>query len=254
VGVNGGGTWSENNSVNTLATPLTNSAVNAAGSAAEQKALIVAVTTNQSIKNNGFIGGGQIGYNQQFGFWVAGFEADIQGLSHSNNSTNLPVFASLAPFGFPAENYTGTVSLSRELNYLGTVRGRFGFLATPNFLVYATGGIAYGGISSHSSFNLQESLGPPPVIGVSGGSSTRGGATVGAGTEWMFLSNWTARFEYLYYDLGNRIDNTTLVQNFPPVAVYHSTLVQTNTHFAGNIVRVGLNYKFDWGSPVVARY
>jgi hypothetical protein len=22
----------------------------------------------------------------------------------------------------------------------------------------------------------------------------------------------------------------------------------------GNIVRVGLNYKFDWGSPVVARY
>jgi outer membrane immunogenic protein len=231
------------------------------GSIAEQNGLIAATTTNQSVKNNGFIGGGQFGYNQQFGTLVAGFEADIQGLSHTNGSTNLPVVASLAPFGFPLENYTGTVSVSRQLDYLGTVRGRVGFLATPSFLVYVTGGLAYGGVSTGSSFALVEhgALGPgttlPPVIAQSGSSTTRYGSTAGVGGEWMFAPHWSAKLEYLYYDLGSVTDNALLVQSNPPTAVFHSTLVQTTTHFSGNIVRVGANYKFDFpGAPLVAKY
>jgi outer membrane immunogenic protein len=257
VGVNVGGTWSDNNSINTVATPI--SAFNA-GAVAEQNALVVATTTNQSVRNNGFIGGGQVGYNYQLSNWVAGLEADIQGIARSNNSTNLPVISSLAPFGLPLENYTGTVSVSRTLNYLGTVRGRFGLLVTPNLLAYATGGLAYGGISTSNSFAFVENggVGPgttlPLVAGVSGTSTTRAGWTVGAGGEWMLTSNWTARLEYLHYDLGSVTDSTTLVQTIGLPGPFHTTLVQTNTRFAGDIVRVGLNYKFGGYAAAPAVY
>jgi outer membrane immunogenic protein len=74
----------------------------------------------------------------------------------------------------------------------------------------------------------------------------RTGWTVGGGTEWILDSHWSAKFEYLFYDLGSEGASVTLAQfntNFPG-APYHTTLVQSSTHFEGNIVRVGLNYQF----------
>jgi outer membrane immunogenic protein len=75
----------------------------------------------------------------------------------------------------------------------------------------------------------------------------------------MFSRNWTAKLEYLYYDLGSvtyptggyAFDSSAVVQ-FPGRGVV-SVGTSTTTRFNGNIVRVGLNYKFDNG-PVVARY
>ena len=40
-----------------------------------------------------------------------------------------------------------TASLAKSLSYLGTVRGRLGFLATPTLLVFGSGGLAYGGMN-----------------------------------------------------------------------------------------------------------
>src|SRR6266550_4355181 len=50
--------------------------------------------TNTAGTSSGFIGGGQCGYNYQFShFFVAGFEADIQGLSgaHKRSSSVIPL-------------------------------------------------------------------------------------------------------------------------------------------------------------------
>ena len=72
----------------------------------------------------------------------------------------------------------------------------------------------------------------------------------------MVTPNWTVRLEYLHYDLGSVTDTTTLnqISTLPaPPFVYHSTLAQTFTNFAGDIVRFGVNYKFNWAGPVLTK-
>jgi outer membrane immunogenic protein len=167
-------------------------------------------------------------------------------------------FVPLLP-SFPTENYTTTISATKRLDDLGTVRGRLGFVTTPNLLIYATGGFAYGHASSSTSITAVESLGNPPYpppVGFSNVSTTRTGWTAGAGAEWLFYSNWTARIEYLYYDLGSLSSSGfTLTQNNPPVPGWGIAAVQSLTpRFNGNIVRVGLNYKFGYDAvPAVYR-
>ena len=95
----------------------------------------------------------------------------------------------------------------------------------------------------------------PPVFGASAFSDTRVGWTAGAGLEWMFMPNWSAKVEYLYYDLGTvnsaffipAVDNVTGFQAF--------FAGQSRARFNGNIVRAGVNYHFNWGAaPIVAKY
>jgi outer membrane immunogenic protein len=131
---------------------------------------------------------------------------------------------------------------------------------TPSLLVYGTGGLAFGGVSSSTS--LGEAFAGPVVVGATGTfpssasvSQTRIGWTAGAGAEWMFYGNWSAKLEYLHYDLGSASYGTT-VSNFAvagapvPVGTLLYTLGQTSsTSFRGDIARVGLNYKF---APLVA--
>ena len=87
---------------------------------------------------------------------------------------------------------------SDKLDWFGTVRGRLGFLATPTFLLYGTGGLAYGRVASATV----NSFTATPDIYTGSTSTTRAGWTAGAGGEWMFAPNWSAKAEYLYVDLG----------------------------------------------------
>ena len=48
----------------------------------------------------------------------------------------------------PGSTAVAAIAASKSLDYLGTVRGRLGYLFTPTLLVYATGGLAYGGVNS----------------------------------------------------------------------------------------------------------
>jgi outer membrane immunogenic protein len=208
--------------------------------------------------NGGFIGGGQIGYNWQFyNSFVAGVEADIQGIASSNSTVNFasgainPVFP-----GFPILQF-GTAS--RSLDYIGTVRGRLGWLFTPTLLVYGTGGLAYGGVRTNVSIT-QLVLNDPnianPYFGTGSFSDTRVGWTAGGGLEWMFMPNWSAKVEYLYYDLGTvsyALSPLVNIQNNG--TIFSSAFPQAQTRFNGNIVRAGVNYHFNWGAaPVVAKY
>jgi len=205
-----------------------------------------------------FIGGGQVGYNYQFSpRFVAGIEADIQGTVGNGGS---PSFSSVARGALnPANTYSGNGYASQSFDYLGTVRARVGFLLTPTLLAYGTGGLAYGWTNlSHTVFGTVTN-GSGALTGVSYGSvnasQTQTGWTAGGGLEWAFAPDWSAKLEYLYYDLGsyNISAQTQGVTLKTGASANGVSLV--NGQFYGHIVRVGLNYhfNFDPSAPIVAK-
>jgi outer membrane immunogenic protein len=214
--------------------------------------LAAAITTlsnfNAPVHDNGFIGGGQIGGNWQVGqVWVAGIEADIQGRAGGQGTHAFTSSAGIA--GFPANSVTQSALLSRELDYLGTVRGRLGFLLG-NVLFYGTAGLAYGGVSASTSIT-QSLLGapsgitPPTWTGTGATSGTLVGWTGGGGAEWMFLRNWSTKVEYLHYDLGARTYAVSpLITNATGLGPFTTNAVQSNARFNGDVIRAGLNYHF----------
>ena len=209
-------------------------------------AAMAAGATNQlSTGQGGFLGGAQFGYNYMVSPMIlAGLEADIQGSSLRGSATA----SSITPVQFSGSTFATTITTSRALDYLGTIRGRLGATVTPGLLLYATGGLAFGGVKSSTTINQISPQAPLQPIATSGSfSDTRVGYAVGAGGEWMFMSKWSAKAEYLYYDLGSAnygtgisaINTTpTGLPGFGVAAIATSSRV----NFNGNIVRVGLNY------------
>ena len=252
VGLNAGGVFGGRNSVSTTAVPVFDAVAGGLSVGSSQ-----AATFNAPAKNGNFLAGGQVGWNYQFSpAMLAGVEADIQGVFGGNKSASVMTVAPGGP-AFPAGTVIQSATVRRSLDYLGTVRGRLGFLPTPSFLLYATGGLAYGGVSGGTS--IAQAFVPafganPALAGAGSFSSTRLGWTVGAGAEWMFAPRWSLKLEYAYYDLGSvsyslpLLNQTGAVLNFASVAT-------SRTRFDGHVVRAGVNYHFNWGSaPVVAKY
>lgn len=149
------------------------------------------VTNWGTTEPNGIAGGGQIGYNWQYGQFVFGAEADIQGSAASDT--------------FAAWKFSNP--------WFGTIRGRAGY-AMNNVLVYATGGLAYGGGRVD--------------LGAFTESQNHLGWTIGGGVEVGLTPNWTARAEYLYVRLEDQGYVLTGVQN----------------GFQSNVFRLGVNYRF----------
>jgi outer membrane immunogenic protein len=114
-----------------------------------------------------------------------------------------------------------TLSCQTQNNWLGTARGRIG-VAFDRVLPYVTGGLAVGDISANT--------------GAGSASTTNAGWTVGGGLEYGISKNWSAKMEYLHVDLGS-FDCGTACNPSPPV----------NVHVNEDLVRAGLNYRFDWG-------
>ncbi len=265
VGLNAGGTWSSNNTVDTDAIPgPCDTAIFGCGALvpnySETSANLATFSTSQG-SNGGFIGGGQVGYNYQFGpSFVAGIEADIQGVAGSTGSATFTASLPSAN-GLPPTPILETADVSRRVDYLGTVRGRLGWLVTPTFLVYGTGGLGYGGVNATTSIvqveeNAAGALSPNPYFSTGSLNNTRVGWTAGGGVEWMFLPNWSLKVEYLYYDLGSvSYALSPLTTTVTGVGVFNTAFPQSSTRFNGNIVRAGLNYHFNWlPAPIVAKY
>jgi outer membrane immunogenic protein len=187
----------------------------------------------------GFLGGGQAGYNWQTGAFVLGVETDFDGstLSKSVNNIGTP-FGSAAGTALAGDSLN--VNAKSSLSWLGTTRARLGFVATPDnrLMIYATGGVAYGGGSSN--FSVADVT--TGSIFTASPSSTRVGWVIGGGVEYAITNNITVKGEYLYADLGssnfNSIGNTAANIAFPGVSV--------SGHFDYNasIFRAGVNYKF----------
>jgi outer membrane immunogenic protein len=277
VGLNAGGTWANNSSLNATTWNVANGD---GGSAADEIDAALFSGNFGGSGAAGFIGGGQVGYDHQFsginGYGIiAGLEADIQGIAGSNGNGSRLIGAKTFGAdigGIQADAYTlANQQVSASLSYLGTVRGRLGVLVTPTLLVYGTGGLAYGGVNASVrnyaigtvDVSYQGTRLDPPgpeafTSGTSSYSSTQVGYTAGGGVEWMFMPNWSAKAEYLYYDLG-KVSGTTYNIAYPLIAGGGAPELSNITNYtarvSGNIVRAGVNYHFNWGSaPVVAKF
>lgn len=183
--------------------------------------------------NGDFIGGGQIGCDYQFaGNWVVG----IQGMFDfgNTNSRNNIFDARVIGIGTP---YTTT--RTRDLY---TVTGRVGYLFTPQLLGYVKGGGAWTNTYTAIYGNI-----PANFLSESA-SADRQGWTIGGGLEYMFAKGWSVFGEYNYADFGRKDITFTQGPNTVGVATINSTRLNIQTAL------VGVNYKFNWAQPVVAKY
>ena len=183
----------------------------------------------------GFIGGGQAGYNYQTGSFVLGVETDFDGTTLSKSGSNIG-----APFVLGGLNDNLTTTGSIRMNWLGTTRGRVGFVATPDnrLMIYGTGGVAYG--NGKADLAVYDSQYGYYFNGEK--SDTRVGYTVGGGVEYAVTNNVTIKGEYLYYNLGST-NAVALPNSFASVA-FPGASVAAKATFQGSIVRAGVNYKF----------
>jgi outer membrane immunogenic protein len=181
--------------------------------------------------NDGFVGGGQIGYNYQVGNWVVGIEADIQyaDLNNSRNGTVVVATPGIAGFvGAQNANFGG-------IDWFGTVRGRIGY-AWDRLLVYGTGGFAYGGTDS----NLNDGY----ANYRSTNDDVRTGYAVGGGLEYAFTPSITGKIEGLYVSLDRNRDNG-FIGTLRGTPVYTTGFGRSSNESDFAVVRAGLNYKFN---------
>jgi outer membrane immunogenic protein len=176
---------------------------------------------------SGFLGGGQIGYNYQFGWGVFGVQGDIAGMDVKGTTPCLVVF-----------------SCTGKSNWLGTVSGRLGGGVAERTLVYVKGGAAW--------MHTDHSLGIPagfigPAAATISSSSTAFGWLLGLGAEYAFDRNWSDFIEYDYMDF----DTKNTVFDFTPLVGVPAT-ANVDIKNKLSIAKIGINYKF--GGPVVARY
>jgi outer membrane immunogenic protein len=183
-----------------------------------------------------FIGGGQIGYNWQSGQYVLGIEADFAYIDLNTDS----VYA----VDVIAFNPALTTTQSSRLRWLGTVRPRVGWLWTPSTMIFATGGLAYGGAKGSTRIDIP-TPGTCPLTNafcaVGSGSKTVFGWTAGGGFEMLLGSNWSGKIEALYFDVGDLEYPVISTANF---GIGGTEILRSSTSFTGVIVRAGLNYRF----------
>ena len=193
---------------------------------------------------NGVIGGAHLGYNYQINQFVLGLEGDVDGSSLSKT-------VNFAPFSNYYQDYIPT-TVHSNLGVQGSIRGRLGY-AFDRVLVYATGGVAFGGFNTSISTAYANALFYPAFFGRDSFSNTRVGWTVGGGLEYAVTNNWSIRAEYRYTDFGP--SNNVLVNSFPG---FNGDVLgaRVHTNLIENRVQVGFSYKFDTAAPapVVAKY
>jgi len=163
---------------------------------------------NADHSTDGGLIGGTIGYNYQIRNWVLGLEGDWD-WANIKGSTACP---------------NPAFSCESKINSIGTLRGRVGmaFGSTGNFLLYGTGGWAWGRTEIQTV---------SAALGTNGTSHTANGWTAGAGVEWGFLPNWSAKLEYLHVGFGS---HTYTVDSG----------LQVDAKQRVDIIRGGVNYRF----------
>jgi outer membrane immunogenic protein len=170
-----------------------------------------------------FLGGLQIGGDYQFApNWVVGIQAQWSWLGNNNNGV---------AFTGPGAGFV----YNNDQRGIGSVTGRIGYTWGPA-LLYVKGGYAYSDYDDSLTF-----LGGNTAFATDG--NHHDGYTVGAGLEYMFAQNWSGLIEYQYYDFGKTSFVTPGVLN-----AFGSNRNDEHT------VKAGINYRFNWGGPVVAKY
>lgn len=160
-----------------------------------------------------FTGGALIGFNWQHDSLVLGVEADInyvgfgEDWSRDFNDIDVPISSS--------DDINVNSDLSFDANWFGTLRARLGF-AADNFLIYGTGGLAYGHLEAEATITG----GTEDEFGTYSASAdaTNWGWTAGAGVEYG-INNWSLGVEYLYVDLGSADWDADVTENVDDPAI-----------------------------------
>jgi len=207
---------------------------------------------SDSTNMNNVIGGVQAGFNYRFKQnLLVGIEADIQGSTEAGSNTVRVCHdqslnpAAICDFGTIDDTYR------EKLQWFGTVRGRAGYLVTPTWLLYATGGLAYGRLTRTDNYSYFAQFFCTAGGGVGGAgvctpqsssiSGVKTGWTAGAGVEAEIKGNWTGKLEYLYMDLSGLGQQGFVLTSGNPSPI---NLAINSHHFIDNILRVGVNYRF----------
>ncbi|NVO17099.1 MAG: porin family protein [Rhodoplanes sp.] len=182
-----------------------------------------------------FIGGGTLGCNYQpvGSPFVLGLEGEL-GYLNIKGSAYDPLLlnnAAVAP---------GVASSTKIGNWYGIVAGRLGY-SFDRALIYVKGGAAFVNVqnSVFDGFGLQ-------TINASA-SETVATWTVGGGIEWAFDMNWSVKAEYMYIALNNQT-----VSGINPGDGLRYNWDHDNSGIS--TAKIGLNYRFGGGAPLVARY
>jgi outer membrane immunogenic protein len=179
---------------------------------------------------NGFVAGGQAGYNLQVNPWlVFGVEGQISWTDASGRTPCAPL---------------SILGCSTDVNWVATLAGRVGF-TRGHTMLYVKGGVAW----ADTDYNVD-------FLGVNflSASKTRTGAMVGAGVEHAFTSNWSAKLEYNFMDFdtdnlgfglssrGCSSDMDTSVSS----RVCGRNVVNADVSQKMHLIKFGINYRF-WG-------
>lgn len=179
---------------------------------------------------SGGIAGGTVGCNVQVSDFIISIEDDFSWTDKKGSVFSQPPFT------------TTTTNTTKE-RWLDTLRGRFGYTPFERFMVYGTAGVAWAGTTVTVA---------NPAFGSVSQSQTRPGWVVGVGGEWAAWSGpWADLiFKLEYLHLG------FVAHNYfdPPVAVTGGVVDTRSVKLSDDMVRAGINVKFNWGGPVVARY
>jgi outer membrane immunogenic protein len=143
-----------------------------------------------SLGKGGGVVGGFAGYNWQSGNIVFGLEADGSWTGLKRTET------------FTSNRIGPPIAVTGNVEWLATIRGRLG-AAFGRTLVYATGGVAFGGVNSGWTTTIA------PAVAFTLDKGTKTGWVAGGGIEHAFAGNWSVRAEVLYHDLGKDTGSVT---------------------------------------------
>jgi opacity protein-like surface antigen len=212
AGFNVGGMWTPGNSATQIWFPPTLAASPPPGGP-------------YSLSSAGVMGGGQFGFNKQWGGFVFGGEADFDFGGTTARQTASGTFLG-APYS--------AVQVQR-LDSLGTIRARAGYALFDCLLVYGTAGIAFG----ETQFSSNLSFGSNAFSGSH--SDVQVGLTAGGGIEYALGPQWSVGAEFLYYDLGNSHVASTSASGAE---------IDTTAALKGYTLRLGMNYTFAASDPI----
>ena len=183
-------------------------------------------------KDNGFVGGGQVGCDHQYGNWVIGGVADVTWSSLKKDSAPFQI----QPTFPPPDSAPETASM--KLKYFGTARIRAGFTNGP-WLFYGTGGLAW----AHNTYTVSGQVLNPGTVNFSLSDTVAHlGWAAGAGFEWMFSPNWTFGVEYLHLDFGDA--NYKFTGPFPNTTTAVAIGAGSNVKLTADTVRGTVNFRF----------
>jgi outer membrane immunogenic protein len=204
-----------------------------------QYGALIGATASGSKSQAGFAAGGAAGYNWRFDRFVYGVEADVASLRldltdrGSGSSLNLGLVNGGSPVVF-------SDGASAQIDGLATLRARAGYLAAPDVLVFATGGLALADFSVANSYsdNWTSNGGG---VGHSRARSNATGYALGAGAEWAVARGWRLKAEYLRVGFGSQ---TTFGAIYPAQIPSAGNPFASSANLTANLFRVGLNYGF----------